>query len=83
MVKIRLTQTGKKNAKTYRIVVVDSAAKRDGRQIEILGYYNPLPNKSEIKLNIESTDEWIKKGAQMTERVSKIYNLVKNDKLES
>jgi small subunit ribosomal protein S16 len=83
MVKIRLTQTGKKNAKTYRIVVVDSAAKRDGRQIEILGYYNPLPNKSEIKLNIESADEWIKKGAQMTERVSKIYNLVKNDKLES
>jgi small subunit ribosomal protein S16 len=83
MVKIRLKQTGKKNAKTYRIVVVHSTDKRDGKQLEILGHYNPLTDKSKMELNVEAADAWIKKGAQMSERVAKIYNLVKNNKLEA
>lgn len=83
MVKIRLKQTGKKNAKTYRIVVVHSTNKRDGKQLAILGHYNPLPNKSEMAMDVEKADEWVKKGAVMTERTQKIYNLVKNNKLES
>lgn len=82
MVKIRLKQGGKKNAKTYRIIVVDSKSKRNGSQIEILGNYNPLTDKSKAELNVEAAENWLKKGAVMTERVEKIYNLVKNNKLE-
>ena len=82
MVKLRLKQTGRKNAKKYRVVAVDSRDKRDGAVLEIVGYYNPIPNKSEIKLNMEAMNVWIGKGAQMTERVEKLYNLVKSNKVE-
>ena len=83
MVKIRLKQTGKKNAKSYRIVVVDSKSKRDGKQLEILGHYSPLTDKSKMQIDLEATENWLKKGAVMTERAEKIYNLVKNNKLEA
>lgn len=83
MVKIRLKQTGKKNAKTYRIVVVHSTNKRDGKQLDILGHYSPIRDKSEMVMDTAKADEWAAKGAVMTERVAKIYNLVKNNKLES
>lgn len=82
MVKIRLKQTGKKNDRKYRIIVTDSKNKRDGKELEIVGYYNPKPQLSEMTMNIEATDKWIKNGAIMTERVAKIYNLVKNNKVE-
>lgn len=83
MVKIRLTQTGKRNAKTYRIVALDSRGKRDGKVLQILGHYNPIPNLSEMTLDIEKTDKWIANGAQMSERVAKIYDLVKNNKVQT
>jgi small subunit ribosomal protein S16 len=83
MVKIRLTQTGKKNAKTYRIVVLDSRVKRNGRVLDTLGHYNPIPDLSEMKLDIERADKWIAQGAQMSPRVTKIYDLVKNNKVQS
>lgn len=82
MVKIRLKQTGKKNDRKYRIIVTDSKNKRDGKELEIVGHYNPKPQLSEMTMNIEATDKWIKNGAIMTERVAKIYNLVKNNKVE-
>jgi small subunit ribosomal protein S16 len=82
MVKIRLKQTGKKNAKQYRIIVTDSENKRDGRVLDTLGNYDPKPKNSLMTLNMELTEGWIKKGAVMTERVAKIYNLVKNNKVE-
>lgn len=82
MVKIRLKQIGRKNAKKYRIVVSDVNNRRDGKDIEVLGMYNPMPGNSEMKLEIEKVDSWTKKGAVMTERVQKIYNLVKSDKVE-
>jgi small subunit ribosomal protein S16 len=56
----------------YRVVAADSKKRRDGRFIEILGTYNPLTNPSEVKLNVEKTKEWIKKGAQPTKIVKKI-----------
>lgn len=83
MVKIRLTQTGKKNAKTYRIVALDSRGKRDGKVLDILGHYNPIPDLSEMKLDLEKTEKWIASGAQMSERVAKIYNLVKDNKVKT
>jgi small subunit ribosomal protein S16 len=83
MVKLRLKQTGKKNARQYRIVAVDARDKRDGKVLEILGTYNPMPNPSKMDLNIESADKWIKNGAQMTERVAKIYKLFKSNEVKA
>lgn len=69
MVKIRLRRMGAKKTPFYRIVVADSRAPRDGAFIEELGYYNPLTNPAEIKVDAEKANEWIKKGAQPTETV--------------
>ena len=69
MLKIRLRRMGAKKAPFYRIVVADSRAPRDGAFIEELGYYNPLTDPAEIKVDKERADEWIKKGAQVTDTV--------------
>ncbi len=73
MVKIRLKRLGYKKNPTYRIVVIDSRSKREGAPIEELGYYNP--KTKEMKLNKESAENWVKKGAQATETVA---YLIKN-----
>jgi small subunit ribosomal protein S16 len=83
MVKLRLKQTGKKNARTYRIVAAHSEDKRDGKDLEVLGFYNPQQDKSKMTLDIEAADRWLANGAQMTERVAKIYKLVKDNKVEA
>lgn len=67
MLKIRLRRMGAKKAPFYRIVVADSRAPRDGAFIEELGYYNPLSEPAEIKVDKERAAEWIKKGAQLTD----------------
>lgn len=72
MVKIRLSRTGKRNAPSYRIVVADSRAKRDGRVIEKLGFYNPKTKPVTVKLNQKRLDYWLSQGAQLTEGVKKI-----------
>jgi small subunit ribosomal protein S16 len=71
-VKIRLRRMGAKKAPFYRIVVADSRYPRDGRFIEELGYYNPLLNPAEIKLDGEKARQWIKNGAQPTDTVRDI-----------
>ncbi|MGC8765853.1 MAG: 30S ribosomal protein S16 [Brevinematia bacterium] len=73
-VHIRLMRFGKKKQPSYRIVVVDSRAPRDGAYIESLGHYNPLPAEPVISLNLERYEEWIKVGAVPTQVVK---NLVK------
>ena len=72
MVKIRLRRMGKKKSPFYRIVVADSRSPRDGRFIEEVGYYNPMTNPAEIKVNEEKVQEWLKNGAQPTETVKSI-----------
>jgi small subunit ribosomal protein S16 len=67
MVKIRLKRLGYKKNPIYRIIVITSQEKREGRAIEELGYYNP--KRKELKLNKISASEWIKKGAQPTDTV--------------
>ncbi len=69
MVKIRLRRMGAKKAPFYRIVVADSRSPRDGRFIEEIGTYNPCVEPSEIKVNAERAQAWIKTGAQPTETV--------------
>ena len=72
MVKIRLRRQGAKKSPSYRVIVADERSPRDGRFIEELGYYNPLANPVEIKINVEKANEWIKKGAQPTETVKSL-----------
>ncbi len=67
MLKIRLKRTGAKKAASYRIVVINSASKREGRPIQELGHYNPKTKV--MKLDITSAQDWVKKGAQPTETV--------------
>ena len=67
MVKIRLRRMGAKKRPFYRIVVADSRTSRNGRFIEILGTYDPNQDPSEIKLNTERAEYWLKCGAQPTD----------------
>jgi len=69
MVKIRLRRMGAKKNPFYRVVVADSRSPRDGRFIEEIGTYNPLTQPSEIKIDMERAEYWIKNGAQPTDTV--------------
>ena len=81
MVVIRLARHGAHNAPYYRIVVADQRKKRDGRIIEQVGTYDPKGDPSIVTLDLEKVDEWIKKGAQPSERVSKIIAQAKGEPL--
>ena len=78
-VKIRLKRIGAKKAPFYRVVVADSRYPRDGRFIEEIGYYNPLTNPVDIKIDAEKANKWISNGAQPTDTVREIFK--KNDVL--
>ena len=69
MVKIRLTRMGAKKAPFYRVVVADGRFPRDGRFIEEIGYYNPLTNPVEVKIDADKAKKWLDNGAQPTETV--------------
>ncbi|MGY1409904.1 MULTISPECIES: 30S ribosomal protein S16 [unclassified Luteimonas] len=75
MVKIRLTRGGAKKRPFYHIIVTDSRSARDGRNIERLGYYNPVAQGAEerIVLDTARVDHWVSKGAQLTDKVRNLY----------
>jgi small subunit ribosomal protein S16 len=60
---------GMKKAPSYRVVVADERMPRDGRFIEEIGYYNPMTNPAEVKIDAEKAQKWIKNGAQPTDTV--------------
>ncbi len=64
MVKIRLKRMGAKKRPFYRLVVADSRSPRDGRFIELLGFYDPLPNPARVQIDADKVREWIGKGAR-------------------
>jgi small subunit ribosomal protein S16 len=68
-VKIRLKRMGSKKRPFYRVVVADSRSPRDGRFIETVGYYNPIIEPEEIKLEDDKIVNWMLQGAQPTETV--------------
>ena len=74
MVRLRLTRMGRKKRPFYRIVAADSRAPRDGRHIEILGYYDPMTEPSTIKVDLDRVDYWVGVGASPSDTVS---NLIK------
>ena len=71
-VKIILKRMGANKKPFYRIVVADSRAPRDGRFIEEIGYYNPVSEPKQIKINDEKAKKWLGVGAQPTETVKKL-----------
>ena len=75
MVKIRLTRGGAKKRPFYHIIVTDSRSARDGRNIERVGFYNPVAQGQEkrIELNVERMKFWLDNGAQLTDKGADLY----------
>ena len=74
-VKIRLRRMGAKKAPYYRIVVADSRYPRDGRFIEEIGFYNPMVEPAEVKVDAEKAKKWIANGAQPTDTVKALFKM--------
>lgn len=72
MVKIRLKRIGAHKQPSYRIIVADSRCARDGKFIEEIGFFDPLSDPEEIRVDGDKAKEWISKGAQPTERVKSL-----------
>lgn len=73
MVRIRLRRVGLKNQPSYRIVIQDKESPRDGRFIEIIGFYNPRTEPATINLDEAKAYDWMVKGAQPTESVAALF----------
>jgi len=67
VVKIRLKRMGTTKRPVYRIVVADSRSPRDGRFIEAIGFYDPLPNPAVVRIDEEKARVWMRKGARPSE----------------
>jgi len=74
MLKIRLKRIGRKKLATYRIVVMESLSRRDGRPVDELGSFNP--HTDQIRLNKIKFAAWLKQGAQPTDRVRSLLQAV-------
>lgn len=68
-VKLRLTRLGAKKRPVYRVVAADSRTARDGKIIEQIGFYNPLTEPAEIKIDTEKALKWLNNGAEPTDTV--------------
>lgn len=78
-VRIRLARGGAKKRPVHKIVVADKRCRRDGRFIEELGFYNPLlpkDSKDALRVDVEAAKKWMAQGAEITERVQKLFNLL-------
>jgi small subunit ribosomal protein S16 len=73
MVRIRLRRVGLKGQASYRIVVADKESPRDGRFLEILGFYNPRTEPATISVKEDRVYDWMSKGAQPTESVAQLF----------
>jgi small subunit ribosomal protein S16 len=71
---IRLSRTGARKQPHYRVVVIEKERARNGRPVEVVGTYNPRTNPASIELKRERIKYWVSKGAQMSDRVSKIVS---------
>jgi small subunit ribosomal protein S16 len=69
-VAIRLQRAGGRNRPFYRVVATDSRAARDGRFLEKLGFYNPLTDPAELQLDVARIQDWVSKGARLSETVT-------------
>ena len=74
MVKIRLRRVGAKNRPSYRLVVADSRAPRDGAFISIIGHYNPLTEPETVVIDEEEALKWLRQGAQPTVTATRLLS---------
>ncbi|MCK4723007.1 MAG: 30S ribosomal protein S16 [Dehalococcoidia bacterium] len=74
MVKIRLARVGRKKKPSYRVVVADVRAPRDGSFIEIIGHYDPLTDPPTVVVDEEKALKWLRQGAQPTEPVARLLD---------
>lgn len=75
MIKIRLAQYGSKNRRTFRVVAIEEGKRRNGKPVEILGFYNPLVKPAQFKIDRERISYWQSQGAQVTIGVAKLLEL--------
>ena len=71
-VRIRLTRVGATKRPSYRVVAIDSRKPRDGRSLEILGFYDPLTDPATVKIDADRLNAWIAKGARPSDTVGKL-----------
>ncbi|MEY3989859.1 MAG: 30S ribosomal protein S16 [Roseiflexaceae bacterium] len=76
MVTIRLRRTGKKKQPSYRVVVADSRSPRDGKFIEIVGFYNPVRQPQELEIKADRVRHWMSVGAQPSDTVVRLLKRV-------
>lgn len=74
MLKIRLRRTGARNQPSYRVVVADAKAARDGAFVDHLGHYNPRTEPPTVEIDEEKARKWISQGAQPTESVRQLLD---------
>lgn len=74
-VRLRLARYGSKKKPFYRVVATDSRAPRDGRFIEVLGYYDPRKEPSLVKIDKERAQYWLSQGAKTSETVEKLLKI--------
>jgi small subunit ribosomal protein S16 len=74
MLKLRLRRQGAKKQPTYRLVVAESTAPRDGTFLENLGHYNPLTTPTTFEIKEDRVREWLQRGAQPTDRVARLLS---------
>ena len=74
MVAIRLMRLGAKKRPFYRVIVTDSRRPRESKAKEIIGYYDPLKEPAEIKIDLERADYWLKQGARASKTVQSLLN---------
>ena len=68
-VKLKLTRLGSKKHPFYRVVAATDETRRDGRPLDFLGYYNPMTDPAEVKLDTDKIKEWLARGAEPTDTV--------------
>lgn len=71
-VKLKLTRMGSKKHPFYRIVAATDETRRDGRPLEFLGYYNPMTNPAEIRIDSAKVKNWLDRGAIPTDTVNSL-----------
>ena len=72
MVKIRLKRMGTTKRPVYRLVVADSRSPRDGRFIEVVGFYDPLPNPAVVRIDEDKVKVWMRRGARPSESARRL-----------
>ncbi len=80
-VKIRLQKAGKSASKryNYRVVAISKTSTRDGRHLDLLGYYDPAKKPAVVSINRQKLNKWLKQGAQMSDTVKALVKKLKDN----